>query len=202
MAEVAVRTGVTLHAGSFVERLPHPGPDGHRLANTAVVLGADGELVAAYRKIHRFGFGSGEPKLMEAGEDIVVSQLPAGGDRRVLAGLSTCYDLRFPELYRAQVEQGAEMFVIPAAWPLPRVGHRQLLGRARAVENQCFVVQCNTGGRHHGGDMGGGSQVVAPTGEVVAAAPDHGEHVLSVEIDLDLVATYRRDFPVLADRRL
>lgn len=202
MAEVALRTGVTLHAGSFVERLPHPGPDGHLLANTAVVLGADGELVAAYRKIHRFGFGSGEPKLMEAGEDIVVSQLPAGDDRRVLAGLSTCYDLRFPELYRAQVEQGAEMFVIPAAWPLPRVGHWQLLGRARAIENQCFVVQCNTGGRHHGGDMGGGSQVIAPTGEVLAVAPDNGEHVLSVEIDLGLVASYRRDFPVLADRRL
>ena len=119
-----------------------------------------------------------------------------------MAGLSTCYDLRFPELYRAQMEQGAQLFVIPAAWPLPRVGHWQLLGRARAVEEQCFVVQCNTGGRHHDTDMGGRSQVVAPTGEVLTEAPDNGEHVLSVEIDLDLVATYRRDFPVLADRRL
>ena len=202
MAELAARTGVTLHAGSFVERLAHPGPEGHDLANTSVVLGADGELLAAYRKIHRFGFGAGEPTLMEAGEDIVVTQLPAGEGRRVMAGISTCYDLRFPELYRAQMEQGAELFVIPAAWPLARVAHWQLLGRARAVEEQCFVVQCNTGGRHHGGDMGGRSQVIAPTGEVLAEALDNSEQVLSVEIDLDLVAAYRRDFPVLADRRL
>ena len=79
-------------------------------------------------------------------------------------GLSTCYDLRFPELYRQQLDAGAEVFVVPAAWPAARVAHWTLLGRARAVEDQAFVVQCNTAGTHAGTEMGGRSQVVAPDG--------------------------------------
>ena len=73
------------------------------------------------------------------------------------AGLSTCYDLRFPELYRAQLDAGATVFVIPAAWPMARVGHWTLLARARAVENQCVVLACNTAGTHAGTVMGGAS---------------------------------------------
>ena len=81
-----------------------------------MVLGPDGEVAATYRKIHRFGFGGGEPVLMEAGADVVVTDLPAPADA-LTTGLSTCYDLRFPELYRLQVDLGAELFVVPAAWP-------------------------------------------------------------------------------------
>lgn len=202
MAELARELGATLHAGSFVERLPHPGVDGNELSNTSLVLGGDGSLLAAYRKIHRFGFGSGEPKLMEAGAEVIVADLPDGAGSTVRAGISTCYDLRFPELYRAQVAQGAELFVVPAAWPLARVGHWQLLGRARAVENQCVVVQCNTGGTHGGYEMGGHSQVVSARGDVLGSVEDSGEHVLSVDVDLAETARYREEFPVLADRRL
>ncbi len=202
MADAARAARVTLHAGSFVERLAEPGPDGNDLANTSLLIAADGQLLATYRKIHRFGFGAGEPKLMEAGDDLVVAEIPAGTAGSVRVGLSTCYDLRFPELYRLQLDAGAEMFVVPAAWPAARVGHWSLLGRARAVENQCVVVQCNTGGSHAGYEMGGRSQVVSATGEVLASAPAAEEEVLSVEVDLAATTAYRRSFPVLEDRRL
>ncbi|MFQ6170761.1 carbon-nitrogen family hydrolase [Oryzobacter sp. R7] len=202
MSEVARSAGVVLHAGSFVERLPEPGEDGHVLANTSLLLGPDGSTLGVYRKVHRFGFGAGEPALMEAGGEVVVVDLPLSGGGSVRAGLSTCYDLRFPELYRRQQEDGAELFVVPAAWPAARVGHWTLLGRARAVENQALVVQANTGGTHAGTPMGGHSQVVAATGEVLAEAAHGDEAVLSVEVDLAATAEYRRTFPVLADRRL
>lgn len=197
MGSVARECGVMLHAGSIVERLDAPGPEGKRLANTSLVFGPDGMLVARYRKIHRFGFGAGEPRLMEAGSDLVTMALPSSHR----AGLSTCYDLRFPELYRGLLDAGAELFVVPAAWPRPRVEAWSLLGRARAIENQCFLLACNTAGTHAGVTMGGRSQVVGPMGEVLAEAGD-GEAVLQVEIDLDEVASARERFPVLADRRL
>ena len=196
MAALAREVGVTLHAGSIVERLPAPGPDGRTLANTSLLFGPDGTRIATYRKIHRFGFGSGEPKLMEAGEEVVVADV-AG----VPTGLSTCYDLRFPELYRAQLDAGAELLLVPAAWPAPRVAAWSLLGRARAVENQCFVVAVNTAGTHAGTEMGGRSQVVAPTGEVLAEAGT-AQEVLRAEIDPGQVAALRAAFPVLQDRRL
>ncbi|WP_137121902.1 carbon-nitrogen family hydrolase [Segeticoccus rhizosphaerae] len=202
MAAAARDAGVLLHAGSIVERPADGshGPEGKDLWNTSLVFDAGGNLVVTYRKIHRFGFGRGEPLLMEAGEDLVVLDVPDGaGTAR--AGLSTCYDLRFPELYRAQLDLGASMFVVPAAWPMPRVAHWSLLARARAVEDQCIVVACNTAGTHAGVPMGGHSQVVAANGEVLAEAGED-EQVLSVEVDLAAVAAYRKSFPVLDDRRL
>lgn len=197
MGALARECEVLLHAGSIVERLSSPGPEGKGLANTALVFGPDGGVVAVYRKIHRFGFGAGEPTLMEAGEDLVSIELPDGHR----AGLSTCYDLRFPELYRRQLDAGAEVFLVPAAWPLPRVEAWSLLGRARAIENQCYLVACNTAGIHAGTPMGGRSQVVSPMGEVLAEA-GADEEVLDLEIDLDEVGKARERFPVLDDRRL
>lgn len=200
MTALAAEAGVTLHAGSFIERLAEPGADGRTLANTSLLVTADGGRTA-YRKIHRFGFGSGEPKLLEAGTDIVTAQVPSGTGEPVTVGLTTCYDLRFPELYRQQLDAGAEVFLVPAAWPAARVAHWSLLGRARAVEDQAFVVQCNTAGTHARTEMGGRSQVVAPTGEVLAEAGTD-EEVLVVDIDPGLVSSTREGFPVLADRRL
>lgn len=190
--------GVWLHGGSIAE---HPssgetGPEGKSLWNTSVVMSPDGTVVASYRKIHRFGFAGGEPKLMEAGADLVVTEL-AG----LRAGLSTCYDLRFPEMYRALVDRGAEAFVIPAAWPAARVDAWRLLLRARAIEDQCLVLACNTAGTHAHTEMGGRSAVIAPTGEVLAEAGTD-EEVLRVDVDPASVAAAREAFPVLADRRL
>ncbi|HEV7171650.1 carbon-nitrogen family hydrolase [Pedococcus sp.] len=200
MSAAARDAGVMLHAGSIVER-PSSGEvglDGHGLWNTSLVYGPDGGLLAAYRKIHRFGFGAGEPKLMDPGEDIVLVDLPGGVGK---AGLSTCYDLRFPELYRRQLDAGATVFIVPAAWPAARVRHWTLLAHARAVEDQCVVIACNTAGTHAGTAMGGHSQVVTASGEALAMA-GAGEEVLSVDIDLDAVTAWREQFPVLRDRRL
>jgi predicted amidohydrolase len=205
MSAAARDAGVMLHAGSIVERPADGarGPEGKGLWNTSLVFAADGSLAATYRKIHRFGFGRGEPVLMEAGDALSLVDVPdssaAAGFAR--AALSTCYDLRFPELYRAQLDAGATLFVIPAAWPAARVRHWTLLAHARAIENQCVVVACNTAGTHAGVEMGGHSQVVLPTGDVAAMAGSDQE-VLSVEVDMSVVSDYRTSFPVLRDRRL
>ncbi|MFK5635259.1 carbon-nitrogen family hydrolase [Ornithinimicrobium sp. LYQ103] len=200
LADAARETGAVLHTGSVVERTRQPGAEGRHLWNTSVVLDPQGRICATYRKIHRFGFAGGEPRLMEGGAQIVVVDLPAPADA-LTVGLSTCYDLRFPELYRAQLDLGAELFVVPAAWPAARVEAWRFLLRARAVEDQCFVVACNTAGEHAGVPMGGRSAVVDPWGTVLVEAGT-GEEVLSVEIDTDAVDAARTSFPVLADRRL
>ena len=194
LAAVAKRRNLHLVAG-MAER------SGDRIYNAAVLISPAGH-VATYRKVHRFGFGSGEPKLMEAGRGRVVLPLPLQAGGSVMVGLATCYDLRFPELFRLLGEAGAEAFVVPAAWPLPRVAHWTLLGQARAIENQCAIIQVNTGGTHHNTVMGGNSQVVAAQGEVLGTIDGNGEAVLVATIDLAALADYRETFPVLADRRL
>ncbi len=206
MREAARSAGVVLHAGSIIERAADGadrGAEQRGLWNTSVLIGPDGELLATYRKVHRFGFGAGEPLLLEAGVDVVAvdAPLPATGGDDVRLGLATCYDLRFPEMFRLLLDAGARVVVVPAAWPAARVAHWTLLGQARAVEDQVFVVACNTGGTHAGHAMGGRSQVVTPTGEVLAEA-GCGEQVLSVELDVDGLDDLRSRFPVLADRRL
>ncbi|MGL5857496.1 MAG: carbon-nitrogen family hydrolase [Angustibacter sp.] len=204
MRDAARAAGVVLHAGSMIEAadpVADRGPQGRGLWNTSVLIGPDGALLATYRKVHRFGFGDGEPRVLEAGSEVVAAEvgLPVSGGSAHL-GLATCYDLRFPEMFRLLLDAGAEVFVVPAAWPAARIDHWLLLSRARAVENQCYLVACNTAGTHSGHAMGGGSQVVAPTGEVLAVA-DSEEQVLSVELDLGELQRYRERFPVLADRR-
>jgi predicted amidohydrolase len=206
MAAAARDAGVVLHAGSVVERAAQDGdrgPQGRGLWNTSLLFGPDGGLLTTYRKVHRFGFGSGEPRLLEAGDCVVTADVPrpAGGGAPVRLGLATCYDLRFPEMFRLLLDAGARVVVVPAAWPAARVAHWTLLGQARAVEDQVFVLACNTAGTHAGTRMGGRSQVVAPTGEVLAEAGED-EQVLSVEIDVDGLDAVREAFPVLADRRL
>ena len=195
LAAAARDTSTVVHAGSIIER------DGDALFNTSVVLGPDGSVLARYRKMHRFGFGVGEPTLLEPGADLVVVRLPLRDGGTAAVGLSICYDLRFPEMYRALLDAGAQMVLVPAAWPAARVAHWTLLGRARAIENQIVVVAANTVGTHAGHEMGGYSQVAGPTGEVLAEAGTD-EEVLSVDIDLSQVASVREHFPVLADRRL
>jgi predicted amidohydrolase len=179
--------GAVVHMGSIIER-----DETGRLFNTSILIGADGELLTSYRKVHLFGFGEGEPKLLTAGDGVVVHNK---------FGLATCYDLRFPEQFRLLLDAGAEVVLLPAAWPAKRVGHWRLLAQARAVENQAYVVACNTAGTHAGVPMGGGSIVVDPWGGVVAEAGTE-EQVLSVDLDLELVARTRSSFPILADRRL
>ncbi|MFK4866073.1 carbon-nitrogen family hydrolase [Streptomyces sp. CSMPJR101] len=191
MAKAASDAGVWLHAGSVPER----DPDGP-LYNTSLVFSPSGDLAAAYRKIHRFGFDEGEAVLMGAGRDLVTVRLPD-----TTLGLATCYDLRFPELFRGLVDAGAETLVIPAGWPERRRAHWTLLAQARAVENQAYVLACGTAGTHAGVPQAGHSIVVDPWGEVLAQAGP-GEEVLTVEFDPGRVAVTRDQFPALKDRVL
>lgn len=199
LATAARESNCYVHAGSIIERAvpnSYAGPDSRGLWNTALVFGPNGRRVASYRKIHRFGFGEGEPLLLEPGATPTTVALPQG-----TAGLAICYDLRFPELFRSLVDQGAEFFVVPASWPAARVVHWELLGRARALENQAFMIQCNSVGIQAGLRMGGRSQIVDPQGSVIAQAGDDDE-ILTVDIDITEVADFRAAFPVLDDRRL
>ncbi|MET7573587.1 carbon-nitrogen family hydrolase [Streptomyces sp. NPDC005492] len=191
MAKAASDAGVWLHAGSIPERDPE-GP----LYNTSLVFSPSGELAAAYRKIHRFGFDKGEAVLMGAGSELVTVRLP-----ETTIGLATCYDLRFPELFRGLVDAGAETLVLPAGWPERRRSHWTLLARARAVENQSFVLACGTAGTHARVPQAGHSIVVDPWGEILAEA-GAGEEVLTVDFDPGKVAATREQFPALKDRVL
>ncbi len=196
MSAAARDAGVWLHAGSLVER----GADG-ALFNTSPLFAPDGDLARVYRKIHRFGFDSGEATLMSAGHEIVTARVGAGAGTNVTAGLATCYDLRFPEQFRLLTDAGAELMIIPAGWPARRRAHWSLLVRARAVETQTYVLACCLAGTNGDVEQAGFSVVVDPWGETVAEA-GAGEQVLTAEFDTARVAETRAAFPVLRDRVL
>jgi predicted amidohydrolase len=191
--------GIDLVAGSIAERV-----EGRpKTSNTSVHIGPNGELRAVYRKIHMFdvevdGVAYRESANEQAGDEVVVSEL-AGG---VTLGMSICYDLRFPELYRILAVRGAQVTVVPSAFTLATTrDHWELLLRARAVENQCFVVAANQIGVHPPGHRSGGrSMIVDPWGLVLASAPDT-ETAVVADLDLDFLGDVRRRIPALAHRR-
>ncbi|MCW3767115.1 carbon-nitrogen family hydrolase [Paenarthrobacter sp. PAE-2] len=188
-SRVAKDLGVYLHIGSIVES----GEDG-RLSNTSILLGPDGSVVHTYRKIHVFGYKSKEAELLTAGTSLPVADLPFGAT----AGI-TCYDLRFPGLWLELGKRGAEIIIVPAAWPAARREHWRLLTSARAVEHQIFVIACNAAGIQDDVELGGHSRVVDPSGNVLAEA-DAGETVLLLDIDPALTKQVREEFPVIGDR--
>src|SRR5919199_1017318 len=137
----------------------------------------------------------GEHRFVTSGEEVVVCDAPWGR-----TGLAICYDLRFPELFRRLVDDGALLVLLPAEWPHPRLEHRKVLVRARAIENQCVMVAANaagTQGRYH---FCGHSAVIDPWGVALAEAGEE-ETVLTATIDLGEVTRVRERFPVLKDRR-
>jgi predicted amidohydrolase len=179
-----------LHGGSLIERDPSGA-----LYNTSVLLDPAGQLVHIYRKSHLFGNGSREAELLQPGRHAGVASTEMGP-----VAMTTCYDLRFPELYRSlAADQGADVVLVASAWPAARLDHWEILTRARAVENQTFLVACNSAGIDHGTELAGNSIIVDPWGRVLARAGD-GEEVLRCTLDLGLVAEVREDFPVLRDR--
>jgi predicted amidohydrolase len=177
-----------IFTGSFVERTA----DG--LWTTALLLDPRGDILASYRKIHLFGYKCEEKTLLKAGKETTVVQAPWGP-----TGLAICYDLRFPELFRRMVDRGAGFFLVPAGWPKQRLAAWLLFNRARAHENLAYVCACNCAGVNDGQRYAGHSVVVSPLGEILAEGGD-AEEIVSADIDADLVATMRRDFPVLNDR--
>jgi predicted amidohydrolase len=187
---LAADASTWVHAGSYSERLP----DG-RTFNTAVLIGPEGEVVATYRKRHLFGFATGERTLMSEGDGLVVVKTPLG-----TTGLATCYDLRFPEMFRGLVDSGADTFLLCSGWPTPRIEHWRVLAQARAIEDLAWLVACNGVGSHAGITLGGHSIVVDPKGAIIAEADDR-ETVLFADVDPDRAIKWRTEFPVLDDRR-
>ncbi len=181
--------GRVLHAGSFLER------DGDDLFNTSVVFGPNAEVLATYRKIHLFGFDTGEAVTLNAGQTVVTVETPLG-----VTGLATCYDLRFPEMFRALTDADATAVLIPTGWPAARIAHWSLLTAARATENQLWVIGANSTGHSNGMAMGGHTTIVDPRGQVVGDLTEPG--VLLMDLDPGLPHQVRDEFPVLRDRRL
>jgi deaminated glutathione amidase len=203
--DTAAELGVELVAGSFLERIP--GED--KFANTCVHVSASGAVRAVYRKLHMFdvsidGRSYRESDLELPGEEIVLSEIPSGGaaGASVELGLAVCYDLRFPELARILAVRGARILALPSAFTLPTTrDHWEVLVRARAIENQTFVIAANQVGPHPGGMRSGGrSMIVDPWGVVLAQAPDGEQHILA-ELDLERQLQTRAQLPALANRR-
>jgi predicted amidohydrolase len=198
---IARELRIDLVAGSFSEAA-----DGPRNRNTCVHVGPDGEDRAVYRKLHMFDVQVGDTVYRESdtdepGDEVVLSQTADGTG----LGLTVCYDLRFPELYRELAVRGARILCVPAAFTVPTTrDHWEVLLRARAIEDQCFVVAANQVGRHGGSPgapvSGGRSMIVDPWGVVLATAPDRP---CAIVADLDLAAQEltRSRLPSLANRR-
>jgi predicted amidohydrolase len=205
---IARELSIDLVAGSIAERLEGQrdlaGSVGRgRLANTSVHVAPTGEVRAVYRKLHMFdvevaGRTYRESAVTEPGEEIVLSATA----QDVELGMSICYDLRFPELYRILALRGACVFPVPAAFTLPTTrDHWEILVRARAIENQAFVIAANQVGEHPGGHRSGGrSMIVDPWGAVLAQAPG-GEGQILADLDLERQQEIRTRFPALANRR-
>ena len=162
--------------------------------NTQTIYSPEGKLLGSYRKIHLFGLLD-EPKFLSPGEEPVVLDLPWGR-----TGLSICYDLRFPELFRSYAVSGARVILICAEWPHPRLEHWRTLLRARAIENQSYVVACNAVGTASNNVFFGHSLVVDPWGEIIVEGQET-EDLITAEIDVSMVDQIRARFPFLADRR-
>ena len=192
--------GVWLVGGGMPER----GPDDKHVYNTCVVVSPEGAIVSRYRKIHLFdvttsdGVTYRESEGVAPGSAPVVAATPWGG-----LGLSVCYDLRFPELYRALSAGGARMLVVPAAFTVPTGrDHWHVLLRARAVENQAFVIAAAQWGQHHAKRATyGHTLIVDPWGTVLAECPD-GEGLAIAELDLARQDEIRQSLPALTHRRM
>ncbi|MBN1942763.1 MAG: carbon-nitrogen family hydrolase [Phycisphaerae bacterium] len=205
LSELALSLGIYL-CGGLIAR----GKDG-RAENQAVLFGPDGIVAGRYAKRHPFTLW-GEEKVYAAGSDVQTFCIPdrnhhgpeghetLGQDVQATCRLAPliCYDLRFPEDFRQAAARGAEVFLVPANWPDVRMHHWRALLIARAIENQACVVGVNRTGRDPHGTYTGGSMIVSPRGEVLAQAGE-GPQILTAEIDLADLRTYRRDFPVLRD---
>lgn len=192
LGEAARESGAHVHAGSVVEHDPATG----RLHNTSLLFTPDGHLAHTYRKFHLFGHASKETELLHPGTTVAPATTALG-----TLGLVTCYDLRFPEMFGLLAQAGVEIFLVTAAWPKARVEHWRLLSRARALENQAYVLACNAAGTQHSIDVAGHSVAVDPWGEVLHEAGITEESV-TVELDPNAVGEARASFPTLRDRRL
>jgi len=192
IAERAKAVNAYILAGSIVERR------GDSLHNTAVLLDPKGQIVAKYSKMHLLGWaGAREAELMKRGQEVVTVKTDLG-----ILGLSICYDLRFPELFRKMaVNHGVEIFLLIAAWPIVRLDNWRELCHARATENLCFLISCDSAGINRGKQYLGHSAIVDPLGTSIASAGIY-ESVVEGGIDTAEIYKIREFIPALNDRFL
>jgi predicted amidohydrolase len=169
--------------------------DDNTAFNSLVHFDSYGLIRARYRKIHPYS-NAGEDKNYGAGEETVITKID-----QIKIGLSICYDLRFPELYRLYAKNNVEILVDIASWPVQRIEHWKTLLQARAIENQCFMVGVNRTGADQYGKYNGCSAVFDPMGKEIIIGQD-SEKIIEVEIDLDKVKEVRAKLPFLQDIKL
>jgi len=206
LAQLAARLGIFVLAGSIYEPSPEPG----RVFNTSALFGPHGDLLAAYRKIHLFDVTAGTKVYSESddvtpGADLVTAEIDVGSSdpaATVTLGLTICYDLRFPELYRSLALRGAQLLCVPSAFTAyTGAAHWEVLLRARAVENGCFVIAPGQVGEHlPGRACFGHSMIVDPWGAVLAEVQD-GIGFCIADLDLGRLAEVRAQIPSLQNRR-
>ena len=198
LGDLARGLGVYLLGGSILEG----GRDSERLSNTSTFFDPTGEMTAVYRKIHLFDVKVSEKEYLESANIAPGSEIVAAKAGAATLGLSVCYDVRFPELYRLLALRGAEILAVPAAFTLQTgKDHWEILLRARAVENQAFVIApAQWGQKADGRWTYGRSMIVDPWGTVLATCPDRDGYALAT-LDLDYLDRFRTEFPALANRR-
>ena len=200
LREAAERNNIHLVGGSFLEK--KVGQD--KVYNTCLFIGPDGTVLSVYRKIHLFKIDApgelvfDESQVVASGPEVVTSDSPFG-----VIGFSICYDLRFPELYRALAARDARIVTVPAAFAM-KTGkdHWEPLLRARAIENQVFVLaSAQIGAKPDGSTCYGRSMIIDPWGTVLAQAQD-SETIITADLDMDYMTQVRRTMPALKNRRL
>ncbi len=163
-------------------------------ANTSILFDPNGESAGVYRKVHLFGVMD-EDKYLASGEQLTTVETPWGQN-----GMSICYDLRFNEMFRTYALSGVNMVYVPAEWPHPRLAHWQTLTRARAIENQMFIVAVNAAGSTGKYNFVGHSAIIDPWGDAIVEAGEV-EVLLTATIETDMVTQVREKIPVFNDRR-
>jgi omega-amidase len=192
-AERARRNDIWIAAGT----LPEPAPDG-KVFNTFFLFDSKGRQRLSYRKVHLFP-STGEPKFFSIPKSDMVPRPVVSGKWVIGAGI--CFYLRFPELFRLQMKKGANLFIVPAQFPNPRLEHLTLLSRARALENLAYLITVNRCGATKELTFPGNSQILSPLGTVIAAMGD-SEGCLTAQIDANTVEQIRRDFPYITSTPL
>lgn len=190
IANLAKSKNVYIHAGTFPIR-----SNSGKLYNTALVFSPDENQEIKYEKIHLFGFEAGEKTFFEPGQRVV--SLDISG---IQIGISTCYDLRFSELYLQQIRAGAKVLVVSASWPKIRIRQWESLLIARAIEGQAYVIACNATGISGTVELGGYSMAIDPFGNVMDLKKQTG--LLVCTLDISILDEYRKAFPMLQDRHL
>jgi predicted amidohydrolase len=200
LADLARELGVHLLGGSILEAIPGT----TKAYNTSLLFGPDGNLLASYRKIHLFdvdlkeGVSTRESETRAAGDQVAVAET-----QLCPMGLSICYDLRFPELYRRMMAQGAQLIFVPSAFTAyTGMAHWEPLLRSRAIENQAYVVAPGQfGNSTNSFETHGHSMIIDPWGKILAELP-HGAGVIVAEVDLDYLARIRAELPCLEHVKL